>query len=231
VQNVGKSSLALLLAFYGSKKKKKVLLIDADIGRYTLTELLLGREELLKGGAGKIVEVEEMGYRFDFGYCDRKRAVALKEEYEYCIVDLDVVRSWYHNEYYFQNANVIIIPRPSWTTEKIKNWILRFVRDLRKILGDKEVKVMDYPIAVRYDDESLEMLKWTDYELYERWRRLGLEGEPPSKIVEGGGIEYNEEWAKYISLCECNKEEVKKFIERSIKALEKTLKKIGVEEV
>jgi hypothetical protein len=230
VQNVGKSSLALLLAFYGSKKKKRVLLIDADIGRYTLTELLLGREELLKGGAGKIVEVEEMGYRFDFGYCDRKRAVALKEEYEYCIVDLDVVRSWYHNEYYFQNANVIIIPRPTWTPDKIKNWILRFMRDLGKIFGDKKL-VVDYPIAVKYDDESLEILKWTDYDLYERWKRLKLEGEPPTKVRGIEGVEYNEEWAKYISLCECNKEEVKKFIERSIKALEKDLKKFGVEEV
>jgi hypothetical protein len=232
VQNVGKSSLALLLSFWASKKGKRVLLVDADIGRYTLTELLLGMERLFKGEAGKIVEVEEMGYRFDFGYCDKRRAVALKEEYEYCIVDLDVIRSRYHNEYYFGNAKMIIIPRPSWTINKIKDWFLRFQRDLKEILKDKDVKIIDYPIAVKYDDDLLEMLKWTNYELYKRWKSLGLQGKPDIEIIEGcEAIEYNEEWAKYISLSEYDKKEVKEFIERSIEALDISLKKFGVGEV
>jgi hypothetical protein len=223
VQNVGKSSLALLLSFMGAKQGKRVLLIDADVGRYTLTELLLGEVKI--EDAGKIMEVEEMGYRFDFGYCDRKRAIALKGEYDYCVVDLDVMRSWYHNEYYFQNANVIMIPRPSWTIDKIKNWILRFENDLMKILEGKNVCIIDYPIAIKYD-EDFEMLKWTNYELYERWKKMKLNGNLECKIVENEGIEYNEEWAKYISLCDYDKERLKGFIEKSIRALEEDLKKL-----
>jgi cellulose biosynthesis protein BcsQ len=230
IQNVGKSSLALMLTFAVTDKKNKVLLIDADIGRWTLTEVLLGKEFLLsKNKVGQAFPMNEFEYEFDFGYCDQYKGIELKKEYKYCIVDLDVTRSAVHNNYYFGNADVIIIPQPPWTEGKVKDWIIRFMEGLKKMQNVK--KVMTYPIAVKYfsSDNALESLKWTNFEVYEAWKKLQDEKTYIKTNDNLQGLGYDENWAKYISVQKYDEAKVKKFVNESVKTLRKDLTQMGIE--
>jgi len=217
IQNVGKSSLALLLTFTLSKEGKRVLLIDADVGRWTLTDRLgLGGFRNL-GMAGKYYDVKELDYTFIFGFCDMVNAVKVLENCEYTIIDLDVSRSKVHNEYYFKQADLVITPQPSWTIDKVADWIVRFGELIKEAT---KAEFITYPIAVKFEDEELEHLKWVNYEVYKAMKKAREE----ARLKEGQGIEYNEEWARYISLKEYDEKEVKRFIEQSIKALKEDLK-------
>ena len=228
IQNVGKSSLALMLTFALTDKKNKVLLIDADIGRWTLTEVLLGKDILLaKDKVGQIFPLNELDYEFNFGYCDQYKGIELRKEYQCCIVDLDVTRSAVHNNYYFGNADIIIIPQPSWTEEKIKDWIIRFMNGLKKLPNVK--RVMTYPIAIKYfNDNSLETLRWTNFEVYDAWKKLQDAETRVGSHNNLQGLQYDENWAKYISVQKYDEAKVKKFINESVKALKKDLTQMGI---
>lgn len=211
IQNVGKSSLALLLTFALVNKRAKVLLIDADIGRWTLAERLGLKKDILMGNVG-VRRIKELGFIFDFGVCDQHQGIEPSGDYQYVIVDLDVTRSAVHNDFYFGSANLILIPQPSWTPEKIKDWVKRFIDCLE---ATTKAKTVVYPIALKYDDMSLNVMKWTNYEVYEAWKKKNM------KIIEQNGIGYDEDWAKYISLQEYDGERLNKFVQRTIKTLGK----------
>jgi len=173
IQNVGKTTLAMLLTFCAVKRKKRVLSIDADIGRYTFTNRV-GSGERLEEGLIDAIEVETLGYKFDFGLCNMNGAVELDKKYDIVIVDFDVSRSVAHGDFYLPNADLIILPQPPWTAKKVKNWTVDFMAGVRsRVKG----KMMTYPVAFDYDKDtdSIRAIKWTNPQLYDIWKKKRLQ--------------------------------------------------------
>lgn len=213
VQNVGKTTLAMLMAFCVSKEKK-VLCIDADIGRYTFSERV-GIKERLEEGLTDAVPIEELGYKFDLGFCDPERAIEIDKKYDFVIIDFDISRSVVHADFYLPNVDFIILPRPPWTPQKIKMWQIRFMKGIQdKIKG----QIISYPVALKYDDKSIEAVKWTYPELYNTWK------EKRFKIPQGNGILYSSHWEAYINFNNYDEEKLKVYIEETIKRLKEDFK-------
>lgn len=209
IQNVGKTSLSLLFALAFAGKNKKILLVDSDMGRYTLVELFDLRDNIYNKEMG-VFENDLFGCQFDFAYCLLDNCVDLKsfKEYNYIFIDFDVSRSSQHADYFFANADKIVIPVPSWTDRKVADWNKRFKDGLSLRV---EAEIIEYPIAVKYDDSGLSAIKWTNFKVYEAWKSMELD-----KFLgnQKQGIEYNEDWAKYISFREdYNKDKLKVFIQ------------------
>ena len=218
IQNVGKSTLALLTTFALLDRKKSVHLIDADMGRYTIAERLGFKEMVKEEPGGKYYEVNNvntLGYKFWFSYCDMSGAVVGKDEVDYCVIDFDVTRSAAHGDYYFPRADVLVIPQPPWTIDKNKDWTMRFLGGIQDQVKGRGV-IIPTAMARQYERKTdFEAIKWTNPEIYAAWKKYKVKATP----VDGEAIEYNEDWEKYINFKPYGQKEVKQWISRTEKPL------------
>ncbi len=216
IQNVGKTTLAMLITFLISTKMK-VLAIDADMYRWTFTDRLGLKKNIERGEAGKGFKISELGYEFDFGFCDGRRAVELDDRYKAIVVDFDVSRSGKHAEYYLTNAHLIILPIPSkWAKIKTQDWTNEFKNEWKDML---KAKIVDYPIAVEYEANFLQELKWANPKMWKAMKKI-----PSLNAGTKRGIPYSDDWVNYINLRPYNKGGLKLFISESFKKIDSDVK-------
>jgi hypothetical protein len=186
------------------------------MGRYTIAERLGFKEMVKQEPGGKHYEVNNvntLGYKFWFSYCDMSGAIEGKNEVDYCVIDFDVTRSAAHGDYYFPRADILVIPQPPWTKDKNQDWIMRFLGGIQDRIKGRGVII---PTAIQYERKTdFEAIKWTNPEIYDAWIKYKVK----PTLVNGEVIEYNEHWEKYINFKPYGQKEVKQWISRMEKPL------------